>query len=63
MIFEKRFNTYISTDEKYRITIVSSNRAKYHGKYCVTRKGVLGTRYASTLKEAKMIASKWEGEN
>lgn len=63
MTFEKRFNTYISTDKKYRITIVSSNRTKYHGKYCVTRKGTFETRYASTLKDAKMIASKWEGEN
>ena len=57
--FEKMFNRYYSEDGNFTISIMPANRAKFHGKYSISKKGEWKCKYASTLKEAKEIANEW----
>jgi hypothetical protein len=62
MKFTKELSRWISEDGAYRITETSSNCRRFHGKYYVSKKGSLQGRYASTLKEAKQVATDWSKE-
>ena len=62
MKFRKELSRWISEDGTYKITETSSNCRRFHGKYYISKKGSLQGRYASTLKEAKQVATDWSKE-
>lgn len=60
MKFEKKFEKYYSDDGMFTISITATNRRKFHGKYCISKRGTFQSKYADTLKEAKQIAKEWK---
>ena len=57
MTFTKRRDTYTSKDGMFTIHLDNGRIKGLYPKYYVTHKTACGLRHASTLKEAKEVAS------